>query len=101
MDGLFSIIAGAFSGVWGLVAGLFSPAPDPADFVEFSAQPIQQQIEEPAPRNIQPGAADDATPETRAYVEDKKQKNLVDITTTATPKEKDDGDGDAITVLRE
>lgn len=98
MDGILAIIAGAVSGVWGLVSGLFSPAPAPEDFVQFTAQPV---IEEPAPRNIQPGAADDATPENKAYVEDKKAKNLVDLTTTATPKEKDDGDGDAVTVLRE
>ena len=102
MDSLFAILAGAVSGVWGLVAGLFSPAPVPEDFVQFTAEPIQQQIETPAPepRNIA-GTAIDATTETRAYVENKRQENMVDVSQGAKPKDKDDGDGDAVTVLRE
>ncbi len=34
-DGLFAVISGAISGFWGLLGGLFSPAPAPQDFVKF------------------------------------------------------------------
>lgn len=101
MESLFAIIAGAFSGVWGLVAGLFSPAPTPEDYVQFTAYPIQQQIEAPAPepQNIE-GTAIDATTESRAYVENKRQKNMIDVSQGAKPQDKNDGDGDAVTVLK-